>query len=240
MSVSSDFAVVCWKWTPAPNYRSTFAPETVNTLQRMVGRHFRRPHRFICVTDDARGLNPSIETLPLWPDFATLPNPNGPKFPSCYRRLRAFAPDIADAFGPRFVSLDLDTVITSDVAPLWDRPEPFVIWGATHVSTPYNGSMFLLSAGARPRVWTEFDPATSPQRSVAAGFHGSDQGWISYCLGPREARWSESDGVYSFRLHVRRRGNLLPPNARVVCFHGQYDPWSPEAKRLEWVKRHYQ
>lgn len=230
-------AVVCWRWTPATGYH-TYGPETVNALRRMVARHYRHPHRFICVTDDPAGLDPSVEVVPIWTDFADVPSPHGPRFPGCYRRLRAFSPGIAEIFGPRFVSLDLDCVIVDDVTPLWDRPEPFVIWADTHPHCRYNGSMFLLSAGARREVWDQFDPSTSPVATLADGqCNGSDQGWISYCLGAGEATWSGEDGVYSFKNEVKK--SALPANARIVMFHGPTKPWSAAAQRLEWVRTHY-
>jgi hypothetical protein len=232
--------VACWRWTPVPGYRSTYGPETVNVLRRMVARHYEAPHRFVCITDDPVGLDPEVEVVPLWPDFAAVPSPHGDKNPSCYRRLRLYAPDIASVMGPRFVSLDLDCVITGDLRPVWDRPEDIVLWGGTHPTTAYNGSMVLMTAGARPQVWTQFDPHRSPELARRARCYGSDQGWVSYCLGPREARWSTADGVYSFRNDLRHRRGGLPAGARIVMFHGRFDPWSPEVQRQHpWVQEHW-
>jgi hypothetical protein len=237
-SGGEQLTVVCWRWKPRANYRSSYGPETVNTLQRMVARHYPRPHRFICVTDDPAGIDAAVEVLPLWNDFADLPSPHGGNNPSCYRRLRAFAPDIAAAFGPRFVSLDLDCVITNDLRPLWDRVEDFVIWGDTNPKTHYNGSMFLMTAGARAQVWNTFEPRVSPRLAMAAGCFGSDQGWISHCLGGGERKWNKHDGVYSFRNDLQRTREL-PANARIVFFHGRHDPWGPFAKNFPWIAEHY-
>jgi hypothetical protein len=209
----------------------------------MVARHYPHPHRFLCITDDAAGLDPDVETIPLWNDFAHVPSPHGGKNPSCYRRLRLFHPEIASVFGERFVSLDLDCVIVGDLTPLWDRPEDFVAWGDTNPlpGSHYNGSMMLLRAGARPQVWTEFDPATSPQLALRARCFGSDQGWISYCLGPGEARWTQADGVYSFRNDIMPANVArLPANARIIFWHGHVDPWSNYAQaNCPWVREHY-
>jgi len=234
-------SVVTWKWKPKPGYRSHFGAEAVNTLRRMFARHLQAPHRFICVTDDTTGLDPAVEALPLWEDFANLPSPHGDKNPSCYRRLRMFAPDAAQFFGHRFVSVDLDCVVTGDMGPVLDRPEAFVIWGDyTNPRTPYNGSMMMLTAGERSKVWTEFDPQTSPRLAKDAGFFGSDQGWISYCLGRNEARWTRADGVYSYRNHLRV-ARELPKDARIVFFHGAYDPWTHGmTTRHPWVGEHWQ
>lgn len=232
--------VVCFKWTPPRAYRSQFAAEHVNTLYRMVRRHYAGLESFLCVTDCAEGLEPGVEAVPLWPDFATVPSPHGGHNPSCYRRLKLFDPAIASVLGRRFVSLDLDTVILRDLTPLWERPEDVVFWGDTNPRTHYNGSMMLLTAGARPQVWTDFDPAVSPRTAMSVGCFGSDQGWISYRLGKGEARWTREDGVYSFRNDLATNMRRVPANARVIFFHGNQDPWSPYIQtNCPWVITHW-
>lgn len=235
----TTLSFVTWKWPSPKGYRSTFGPAQVNTLARMVARQYTEPHRFICVTDEPEGIDPAVEVLPAWNDFADLPSPSGGHNPSCYRRLRMFARDIGQSFGPRFVSMDLDVVITGDLRPLVNRDEEFVIWGDTNPSTFYNGSLILMSAGARPHVWERFDPVASPKAAKAAGHHGSDQGWISHCLGPKETKWGKADGVYSYRNDIERNGDRLPSGARIVVCHGPRDPWGSHLQRLPWVKEHY-
>jgi hypothetical protein len=118
-----------------------------------------------------------------------------------------------------------------------------VFWGDTNPQpgSHYNGSMMLLTAGARSKVWSNFDPVSSPRQSLAARCWGSDQGWISYTLGKGEAKWTKADGVYSFRNDIQRTdvARHLPPNARIVIFHGSHDPWGPMAQRYQWVQQHY-
>jgi hypothetical protein len=235
--------VVTWKWKPPSGYRSTYPSSTVGALRAMVERHYPFPFRFMCVTDDPDGIDPRVEIVPAWNDFATLPSPHGGKNPSCYRRLRMFHPEIGQVFGERFVSLDLDVVLTGDMTRLWQRPEPIVMWGDTNPQpgSHYNGSMVLMTAGARPQVWNEFDPVRSPQLSKANRCWGSDQGWISYCLGKGEARWGRGDGVYSFRNDLNEGRLDLPGNARIVIFHGRFDPWDPKVHaRCAWVRKYYQ
>lgn len=233
--------ICTFKWRPAPGYRSKFTCEHVNTLAKMVARNYRKPHRFSCITDDPKGIDKSIRVIPLWPDHATLPSAYGARNPSCYRRLKVFSKEAKDLIGARFVVMDLDMVITENLAPLWDRPEDFVIIKS---ATPppkylYNGSMLLMTAGARPQVWDDFHPIKSPKETVAKRMFGSDQAWISLRLGPGEATWDTSDGVYSYRIHLTPFGGKLPVNARVVSFHGSDDPWGPVAQRLKWVRQHY-
>lgn len=233
-------AVVCWRWKPALGYRSNFGPETVNILRSMVDRHYLQPHRFICVTDNPAGIDADVEIVPLWTDLADLPSPHGRGQPSCYRRLKMFSAEAEKIFGRRFVSLDLDCVITGDLGPLWDTNADFQIWGDTNPTTHYNGSMILMNAAARREVWDDFDPARSPGLAKASGQFGSDQGWISHRLGPGETKWTRADGVYSYRNELALNGGHLPRNARVVFFHGRFDPWSPEIQRKHaWVREHW-
>lgn len=240
MTARTPITFLCWRWKPTAGYRSTYKPETVHALRAMVARHYAAPHRFLCVTDDTAGLE-GIETFPLWPDGANLRNPHGGHNPSCYRRLKAFSADAREWFGERIVSLDLDTVIVRDIQPLFDRAEDFVIWGESDFPRTqwFNGSLWYLRAGTRTQVWTQFDPKHSPKIAAAAGARGSDQGWISYILGPKEATWGRRDGVYSFRKHILPTGGHLPSDARIVNFHGNVDPWSQSAQRLHWVREHY-
>ena len=235
--------VVCWRWRAPWRYRSTYAPATVHALRDMVARHYQKPHRFVCVTDDPRGLD--VETIPIWRQGINIPPPEGRNWPSCYVRLRAFSdePDIRAAFGERYVSLDLDTVITGDLTPIFDRPEPFVIWNETDWPETqfYNASIWLLTTGARADVWTRFaaNPLRSSRDAFKAGGRGGDQAWISYALGKGEAVFTPADGVFSYRRHVEAQGGRLPAGARIVNFHGVVDPWSPAAQALPWVREHY-
>lgn len=233
--------VCTFKWKPLKGYRSKFTGEHVNILANMVARNYKHPHRFTCITDDASGIDNAIRVIPLWKDHRDLPSAYGSRNPSCYRRLKVFSKEAEQIIGPRFVVLDLDMVITDDLSPLWDRPEDFVILKS---ATPpprylYNGSMLMMSAGVREKVWTEFDPIKSPLETRVKQMFGSDQAWISLKLGPGEATWDTVDGVYSYRIHLARSGGVLPQNARIVSFHGDVDPWSPEAQKLKWVRKHY-
>lgn len=232
--------VVCWKWTPAKNYRSEFSAERVNTLAKMVGRHYPHPHRIVCVTDDPVGIDPSIGIVKLWPDLGQLSNPHGTHQPSCYRRLKAFSADAVHWFGERFVSVDLDCVIVGDMSPLWNRTEEFIIWsGETDKRVWCNGSMWMMTAGARRIVWDTFNPKRSPNEAKRAGYFGSDQGWIAHCLGRKEAKWTIHDGVYSFRVHLKEGRKPLPKDARIVFFHGKLDPWHSYSQAIPWVQEHY-
>ncbi len=231
---------VTWKWKPRRGPPRDFCAEHVNVLARMVNRHYPDPHRFTCITDDPEGVDASIRVIPLWDDNLDLSPPARPGGLSCYVRLKIFSAEMADLIGQRIVSLDLDTLITDDLRPVFNRPEDFVIWGDTNPSTPYNGGLFMLTAGARRQVWEDFDPATSPLIGHERNYFGSDQAWIGACLGPDEVKWSTVDGVYSFRNHILPRRGMLPTDARVVSFHGNHNPWSKMLPaEMPWIAEHW-
>lgn len=232
-------SVVTFKWKPLRQYRSQFDSSHVNVLRTMIERHYEKPHKFFCVTDDPEGLDNRIEAVPLWDDFKQVPSPHGAAYPSCYRRLKMYSQEAENIFGRRFVTMDLDAVVMRDVSPLWDRTEDFVIWAGTNNKTHYNGSMTLMTAGSRREVWDDFNPYKSPHDSVQAGQFGSDQGWISHKLGFGQPTWKFNDGVVSYSAHMRSHKGILPRSARIVFFNGKVDPWSPEAQALPWVRKHW-
>lgn len=217
---------VAFKWG------DRYTAEHVNTLARMLDRHHRAPHRFVVVTNDRDGLDWRIGVVPDRQDFADWPSPHGRGAVSCYRRMRLFQRDAGETFGERIVAIDLDTVITGDITTLFERDESFVCWQDPLSPRQLCGALWMLKAGAHPEVWENLN-----QRGVtaaySAGFRGSDQAWMSYCLSDA-ARWTDQDGVYSYRAHCAYR---LPNDARIVNFHGRPKPW--DVRHVDWVRENY-
>jgi len=230
---------VTWCWTE-PGYQRRFLPDYVNVLRAMLERHYRLPHRLVCITDNSSGLDPRIEAIPLPARFDDLKSPHGPRFPSCWRRLWNFSADAARLLGPRIVSLDVDVVITNDLVPLFERPESFVGWTDQRDSwaNKIAGGIYMLRTGAHTEVWDKFDPATSPQKAHAAGHTGSDQSWISYCLYPPPGSWTAADGVVSSKWIEPFKP--LPPDVRIVSTPGERKPWTHELRRQHsWIAEHW-
>lgn len=231
---------VCFKWRAPAGYRSSFGPGTVNTLYSMIQRHYSKDFQLFCMTDDKAGIRPEVRCIELWKDFSNVPSPHGRFYPSCYRRLRMFSAEAKEIFGERFVSMDLDVVICADITKLFDTQVEFRMYGDTAKGTPYNGSLIQLQAGKRAQVWDRFDPRTAPQMGLKMRYIGSDQAWIAVCLGPNEKKFTDVDGVFSFRNEIEPSGGRLPPTAKIVVMHGSSDPWSPNVQaRFGWIREHY-
>lgn len=254
--------VVCWKWNnQGPKRRRVkYTAKHVNIFANMVRRNLSMPHEIVCITDDPEGIDPSIRIVPIWDDGLLAKG-------ACYVRLKAFSREMKDIIGHRFVSIDLDCVITGPLDPLFDHDYDFVMWRNVGRGCRYCGSMFLMDAGARSEVWERFDPGdlvndsgrvdnshpggrwVHPESIKAGNIIGSDQAWISSVLGDSELMWTAADGVLSYKADCGggRRPKLkprqqkpLPDHAKIVFFHGVEDPSQPEIqKRTPWIEGYW-
>lgn len=228
--------ILSWYWVQDGG-RASYGPECVNRWAAMVRRHLRMPHRIACVTNQPSGIDSSIEIITPPGDFENVRIPTwNDRKPQCLRRLSMFRPDAGDIFGKRFVCMDLDAVIAGSLDPLFDIPDDFCMMeGTAPRLRPYNGSMLLLTAGARSQVYTEF----TPERAALAGKHflGSDQAWIGFSLGWGGRTWGEKDGAVWFSP----RYSSEPPDCRVMFFPGSVKPWIVAGSRPldRWVRQHY-
>ncbi|CAD7023978.1 glycosyl transferase [Pseudorhizobium endolithicum] len=115
-SKSNDLVnVICMKWG------TLYGPEYVNNLFHGVTRHLRRPHRFICFTDDGSGLETDIEVQPL-PILKMRLGETDLR----WRKLSVLAVDLAGLKGPTLF-LDLDLVVIDSLDPFFDLEGRFFI-----------------------------------------------------------------------------------------------------------------
>lgn len=246
----TELTVVCWYWLDPARKRSyTFTPEDVRIWDRMIARHLTIPHRRVCVTHRP-DLIDFMDTVPL--DMAKhVPG-------TCAVKLMAWRPDIASVLGERILSTDIDCVVTDCLDPVVDRSEDVVLWKNPNYEQGgrrgfYQGSMQLLTAGARPFIWEDFDPNFTPGW-LNRRFGGAEQAWISERLNTsypepgwewKEAHWTEADGVYGAgRLFNGTMSNgvqsELPSNARIVFTPGDRAPGQSHVQETHpWIERYY-
>jgi hypothetical protein len=227
--------VLTWFWKQ-PGCRAQYTAHHVNVWAAMVRRNLTIPHRLACVTDTPESIDPHVSIICPPRDFDQIKIPSwGSDKPQCLRRISMFRRDAAIVFGERFACMDLDCVIADNINSLLTRTEDIVLYASPPGSTnkgrlrPYNGSMLLMTAGARPQVYDRF----TPEGAAAAGkiFVGSDQAWLCHILGPDEATWTEADGV-CWRGRWKRG-----IDARLVFFIGSPKPWDQLHDRR--VRQHY-
>lgn len=229
-------------------------------MRGMLARQLHLEHRVVCITDHPEDVPGGIKTFDVKHTLL--------KYDSkCLRRMWLYSgpqpkgkPWPGD-LGDRLLQLDLDMVLTDDVTPLFDRPEPFVILKGESTRQPhrphgwaYNATVMLLTAGARRDV---YDAYSADQMGVirAANRAGwdvttnSDQGVATYLLAKGEppAFWTLEDGIYSYRGIAGPDGMKghegLPKGCRIVSFHGRSGARHPGAKELQerspWIKEHW-
>lgn len=240
--------VVLWKWEPAFGVRRSYSAYHVNQLALAVKMHTEGmdvPVRVICVTDDPTGIT-ECPTYPLWSDCSKIANATKQHLPSCYRRLKLYdrqtQRDLDISLGDRIVGLDLDVLITGNLREVLMKRGIYVGWklvGPVH-NEVYNGSFQMFTAGSLTEIWSEFDPKRSPYEASAAGWRGSDQSWLSMKLIGREGCTSIDYPTFaSHPLHIKRLG-AFSARTRIVFFHGNMKPWSPEAVvESKWIRRYW-
>lgn len=94
-----------------------YTADYVVRLERMVRRYYRRPFRFVCLTDRPELFSAPIETVRV----------KTPKVPDntvgIWTKLQVFRPDIG--FTGRVLFLDLDTLVVAPLDPIVDVQAPF-------------------------------------------------------------------------------------------------------------------
>jgi nucleoside-diphosphate-sugar epimerase len=235
---------VTWKWKGDDPARQ-FASEHVNVLHAMLGRHYHAPFRLICLTDDPSGLDAAIVALPLPETKADhLPAPRqgqSKKFPACYRRLWLFSQE-ATVLGTRICQLDIDVIILEDITKMLQRKTADFVGWADQKSFAWNkiaGGLWLLNTGTHTDVWDEFNPQVSPTMAHNAGYHGSDQAWLSYKLYPPEQVITQKDGAIKLGW-LTKGGHMPPPGIKMVFTSGVAPPWSQQLQLgYPWIKAHW-
>lgn len=243
--------VIVWKWQQY-KHRDTYTAEHVNVMGKMIRENLVDiPHRVLCITDEPYGVDAPIKTHELWSDHNDLPNVTGRHLPSCYRRLKLFDAETQTKLGikpgERIISIDLDTIILAPLNEIINRIDianaDYTGWArrGTYHALVFNGSFFSMRAGSHLQwVWSNFNPKVSPRETLAAGYLGSDQGWLSKCF----AKYTSICPIRfpdfaSYPQEVRRTG-VLDRRTRVVFFHGARKPWHVmECRQSPWIMKHW-
>ena len=231
--------VITWLWRSrgSREYRA----EHVNALARQFKMALSVPHKFVCITEERRADFSDDVTVYPTPKaakaLAGLQTLEGNRFPSCFRRLWAFSPDAA-ILGDRFLIVDIDLVLTANIDHLVDYDDPFVGWRplARWGDKPrIGGGLYLMSPGAHPEVWEDFDGRNAIMQARAAGYRGSDQAWMSYKLAESVPTFDDDAGIYSIR-DLADGAKPLPSDACLVQFNGIKKPWH---STIPWVRKYW-
>lgn len=217
--------VVCMKWG------TLYGPEYANRLYAMVARNLSRPFRFVCFTDDASGLRPEIEAMPLPPIDIDPPYEKTP-----WKKLALYNATLGDLKGSALF-LDLDVLITGPLDKFFDYPGDYcVIRNWTQPKTINgNTSVFRFTIGAHTDLLDLFH---SRPTQYWVDTRRIEQTFLSEELH-REGRLTywPAGWCVSFKVHCLPGGwkfprillnwvlpSHLPPGPSVCVFHGRPNP----------------
>ena len=217
-ALGAERHILCMKWG------TKYGPEYVNRLYAMVRRHLSGHFRFVCLTDDARGIHHAVECL----SIPSLDLPAG--IPERgWTKLVTFSADLHGLRGTALF-LDLDVVIVGGLDVFFEHPGEFLIihdykrpWRVTG-----NSSVYRFELGAHADVLEHFRTHIP---EVRAAFR-NEQGYLSDFMHRKGklAYWP-TDWCPSFKYHCIPawpsnfwRAPLLPRDARIVIFHGECNP----------------
>jgi hypothetical protein len=232
--------VCSWLW--GTKWKAAYAQRLFAALERNIAQDYRS----VLITDQTSVTSVGADiVLPIEDADRSLLSQ-----PGCLVRMRMFDPAfqarIGAVPGDRIVNIDVDAVVTGALDPLFDRHDEFTILQRVNQTNPcpFNGSLWMLRAGRRHDVFTDFSFEAYRARRVPVHAIPDDQGWLHHKF-PNAAAWTAADGVYAFKKigwpGITRIGDdqyrhALPGNARVVAFPGR-DPG--RYQWLGWVRQHW-
>ncbi|MEM1099419.1 MAG: glycosyl transferase [Planctomycetota bacterium] len=215
--------VVCLKWG------SRYSPDYVNRLRRGVTRHLKRPHRFVCFTDDSAGLDQDIEVTPLDQITVdeTLRN-------DIFLKV-AMIHSVSGLEGPTLF-LDLDVVILGGLDEFFDfEPAKFCI---IHNWLPKRKTLLRELPDVGNSSVFRFNPRECDhvlERFLADPNHArtafpTEQAFLTHCMTGNRCYWPDT-WTRSFKRHAMRPFPLnlvakpkLDLNTKILVFHGRPDP----------------
>lgn len=226
--------IVCLK------HGSKYSSQYVNVLYNMVKRHTSIPYEFVCFTDDVRGIDSHIKTIPLdhigvhgWWYKVIFFDKNFP-------------------LQGNLLYFDLDVVINSNIDKLFlHETDKFCIIRDFNRNLrndwkTMNSSVFRLQSGSMAHVYDNF---IKDHAMIMRRMHG-DQDWIYSETHTKKGSWAfwPDEWIRSYKWEMRNRNELAKINGVrnfvkkgnpkvlsqtcVAVFHGEPHPHQVED---DWV-----
>ncbi|WP_295044605.1 hypothetical protein [uncultured Paracoccus sp.] len=253
--MTNPLLILTMKWG------TLYSAADVNRLAAQVRRNLARPHRFICFTDDAQGLDPGIEALPL-PELGLPPGHGDTR----WRKLAVFRRNLAGLSGTALF-LDIDLVVVDDLSPFFDLPGAFRIIRDDDLFRPKplrkinpardrflhsvgNSSVFRFEIGQHAYILDAYlaDPA-----AATAGYEISQQFQSAQLEAHGNLDYWPKGWCVSFKndcvpRHLASfwRDPALPAGARIVLFAGapkmedvfagRGHKWYRRIGKIDWLR----
>jgi hypothetical protein len=215
--------ILCMKWG------TKYGPDYVNRLYAMARRHLSGDFNFVCLTDDAQGIRPEVQCLPI-PTLNLHLKP-GEK-DHAWKKLTTFEADLHGLRGTALF-IDLDVVIVGSLDGFFEQPGEFLIihdyarpWRRQGITG--NSSVYRFEIGAHPDVLAYFRDNIGKVRAE----HRNEQEYLSAFMQAKGALayWPDA-WCPSFKYHGIPtwptnywREPFVPEGARIMVFHGECNP----------------
>ena len=235
--------IICMKWG------NKYGPNYVNRLYNMVSKNLNKDFRFICFTEDGKGVQNNIEICPLPP--IKMPK-NKPE--RGWRKLSILQKDLNGLNGT-CLFLDLDIVIVDNIDPLFELSGDFFIAfdRLKKNSSIGNSSVFRFEAGENHDIYENFNNESSKILSIFR----NEQAYLSKMIVKKGIfqYWPKS-WCPSFKYHCVPNFPLnyvlspkIPEGAKIILFHGLPEPteaaegksgkWYRYIKKSPWINDHW-
>lgn len=209
--------IITWLWG------SKYGPEYVDRLRSGVTKHLTLLHRFVVVSPEPEDI------------YLT-------EIPGCFARLRTFDPGWQQRngiqVGDQIVCMDLDSIVTGSLNEMFLCVGSFaILQGCNRHKFRFNGSIWSLTAGYCPDIWSNFSLEAAAKIPFAE--FPDDQQYIEARLGYEPSVWmvGPASGIYAVGKPAWPGGSDLPRDARLVVFPGRRDP--SHFLHFPWVRQHW-
>jgi hypothetical protein len=223
-----NYNVVCVKWG------TKYDADYVNRLYNMVKKNLSLPYKFICLTDDSKGLNKDIDALPFTRKDLVF----------WWTKLNIFELNL-HAISGQAIFFDLDVVITDNIDCLftfnpdkefigvldWSRLDQInssVMRYDISKSNYIIDNFYKMFKHNELRESNEWDSFMKINKIVywerdTDRFYEGDQKWISRQLENQNLQdhYFPKDWILSYKRHGTKD---LPENCKVMVFHGEPKP----------------
>jgi hypothetical protein len=232
----------CQYYLVCVKHGKKYPAEYVNTLHRMCRRNCTLDFEFVCLTDDTKGLDDSIKTIPLPVDLK-----------GWWAKPYMFSNNLG--LDGVILYMDLDVVIAGNIDKLFTHSPGhwFIIRDFTRAMRPnwqkYNSSVIRFNSGQLDHLWQDFKKNRIAYQKKFFG----DQDWLYAVADKKPMFWPET-WILSWKWEVRKSRQFAPggkrgnrrfkevedvqprPECCVTVFHG--DP-NPELVEDPWVVQNW-
>lgn len=222
--------IICIKWGTA------YGASDVNLLYGMVSRNITGDFKLYCFTDDAAGIRPEVESLPLPELGCEIP----PDVPGKWPKIALWGREL---FGLEGVALfvDLDSIIVGNIDAYFEYGDPSDVITARNWLKRFKKSaqtsVFRFPIGGHCYMLENLrkDPAAISRK------YQYEQNYVTHNVRGGIKFWPEP-WTRHFRVHCMGawplrylRPPVLPPGAKIVTFPGL--PGPGDAMHGRWTEQ---